>query len=118
MKMQYLFSQYGVDTMRVAMVCFSAGVLLILVGWLIWKNNKPEYLIGYTKLPNEDTKTYSRLAGQAHMIGGAGMVLLSLPLNEEHPNTIFAIAMLICSIILIVLAFVRYGKAQKSRRKK
>ena len=100
MKMHFILSQIGADYMRVAMICFFAGVLLILVGWLIWKNNKPEYLVGYKKM------------------GGAGMVLLSFPLNEESPNPVFAVSMLVCSLVLIVMAFVRYRQALKSRRKK
>ena len=52
------------------------------------------------------------------MLGGAGMVLLSFPLNEESPNPVFAVSMLVCSLVLIVMAFVRYRQALKSRRKK
>ena len=118
MKMHFVLSQIGADYMRVAMICFFAGVLLILVGWLIWKNNKPEYLVGYKKIEHEDTRTFAKLAGQAHMLGGAGMVLLSFPLNEESPNPVFAVSMLVCSLVLIVMAFVRYRQALKSRRKK
>ena len=118
MKMHFVLSQIGADYMRVAMICFFAGVLLILVGWLIWKNNKPEYLVGYKKVEHEDTRTFAKLAGQAHMLGGAGMVLLSFPLNEESPNPVFAVSMLVCSLVLIVMAFIRYRQALKSRRKK
>ena len=118
MKMHFVLSQIGTDYMRVAMICFFAGVLLILVGWLIWKNNKPEYLVGYKKIEHEDTRIFAKLAGQAHMLGGAGMVLLSFPLNDESPDPVFAVSMLVCSLVLIVMAFIRYRQALKSRRKK
>lgn len=117
MTMQTVLASTVHLNMRVAMTCFFAGVLLIFVGWIIWKNIKPQYIPGYREVENEDTKTYCRLMGQAHMIGGAGMVLFSLPLNEENPNKVFTIVMCICCFVMLGLAVARYLKAQKLRRK-
>lgn len=103
--------------MRVAMTCFGVGVLLMFFGWIVWKNVKPQYIPGYKKAENEDTKTYCRLAGQAHMLGGAGLILFSFPLNEENPNGIFAIAMCICCFVMLGLAVARFRKAEKLRRR-
>ena len=107
--------------MRVAMVCFAAGLMMIFIGRLVWKQNKPEYLPGYKKIENEDTKDtkeFSKLAGQAHVLGGIGLLMLSFPLNEERPDGTFATAMLIGCLIMVILGVARYMKAMKLIRRK
>ncbi|HAE45330.1 MAG TPA: hypothetical protein DCG37_07040 [Lachnospiraceae bacterium] len=117
MTIQMVLAAGNNPNMRVAMMCFGVGVLLMFLGWIVWKNVKPQYIPGYKKAENEDTKTYCRLAGQAHMLGGAGLILFSLPLNEEDPNVIFVIAMCICCFVMLGLAVVRFRKAEKLRRR-
>lgn len=113
-----IFMTVGIhENMRVAMVCFGAGLMFLFYGRYVWKYDKPDYIPGYTKREYEDTKYFSKLAGQAHMLAGGAMLLLSVPLNEITPNPVVLIVSFIGCIVLIVMAILRYIKAIKSRRR-
>ncbi|MDO4804482.1 MAG: hypothetical protein Q4A32_06665 [Lachnospiraceae bacterium] len=105
------------ENMRVAMLCFGAGLMFIFYGRYVWKYNKPDHIPGYTKREYEDTHTFSRMAGQAHILVGVGLLLLSFPLNELTPNPVFAIAALAGCLVMVALGVVRYVQAIKSRRR-
>ena len=103
--------------MQVAMFCLGVGVFMIVIGRLMWKNGKPELMMGYKKKPGENKKLYAKNLGRAVMFFGAGLIILSLPLNEVQPNRLFALACLILCFVNIGAAVYFYYKAEKDRFK-
>lgn len=73
--------------------------------------------MGYKKKSGENKKLYAKNLGQAVMFFGAGMVILSLPLNEEQPNRLFAPVCLILCFVNIGVAVYFYIRAEKDRFK-
>jgi drug/metabolite transporter (DMT)-like permease len=100
--------------MQVAMFCLGVGVFMIVLGRLMWKNGKPELMMGYKKKPGENKKLYAKNLGRAVMFFGAGLIILSLPLNEVQPNRLFALACLILCFVNIGAAVYFYYKAEKA----
>lgn len=103
--------------MQVAMFCLGVGVFMIVHGRYMWKHGKPELMMGYKKKPGENKKLYAKNLGRAVMFFGAGMVILSLPLNEEQPNRLFALVCLILCFVNICVAVYSYIRAEKDRFK-
>ena len=101
--------------MQVAMFCLGVGVFMIVIGRLMWKNGKPELMMGYKKKRGENKKLYAKNLGRAVMFFGAGLIILSLPLNEVQPNRLFALACLILCFVNIGVAVYFYYRAEKDR---
>ena len=100
----------------VSMVCFAVAVMMVVFGRFIWKHKRADLIPRYQKIPGENTAAYTRLTGQAMMVGGAGFFFLSIPLHSEEPDKYFALAMLILCLALLGVAFWIYTRAEKARR--
>ena len=101
---------------EVGMFCFVIGILLIWVGFQIWKKKKADWIPGYKKKPGENTAAYCTMAGKGVILGGIGMFILSVPISQEDPNKYFALTCLICSFAMIGMGFNLYLRAERLYR--
>ena len=98
------------------MFCFVIGILLIWVGFQIWKRKKADWIPGYKKKPGENTAAYCAMAGKGVILGGVGMFILSVPISLADPNKYFALTCLICSLACIGMGLNLYLRAERLYR--
>ena len=116
--MSMVLSSAPFSNFHASMVCFAVALMMVFLGRFIWKHKRADLIPRYEKLPGENTAAYTRLTGQAMMIGGAGFFFFFFPLHSEEPNKYFALAMLILCLALLGLALYIYSRAEKARRNK
>ena len=101
---------------EVGMFCFVIGILLIWVGFSIWKRQKTDWIPGYWKKAGENTAAYCAMVGKGVISGGVGMFILSIPLSRPEPDKYFALCCLICSLVFIGMGVALYIRAEKRYR--
>ena len=98
------------------MFCFVVGILLVWVGFQIWKRKKADWIPGYRKKAGENTAAYCTMVGKGVILGGVGMVVPSIPISLTVPDKFFALSCLICSLIFIAMGLILYFRAEKLYR--
>ncbi len=98
---------------EVGMLCFAVGVLLIWAGFQIWKRKKTEWLPGYRKKSGENTAAYCAMAGKGVILGGIGMLILSVPISQAEPDKFFALCCLLCCLVFIGMGVSLYLRAER-----
>lgn len=98
---------------EVGMFCFVVAVILIWAGYLIWKQQKTQWIPGYVKKSGENTAAYCALAGKGVMLGGVGLLILSVPISQAEPNKFFALCCLISCLIFVGMGVGLYLKAER-----
>ena len=101
---------------EVGMFCFVIAILLIWAGFQIWKRKKTEWLPGHKKKTGEATEVYCALAGKGVILGGIGMLILSVPISQAEPDKYFALCCLICSLAFIGMGLSLYLRAERIHR--
>ena len=101
---------------EVGMFCFVIGILLVWVGFQIWKQKKAEWIPGYKKKAGENTTAFCAMAGKGVMLGGVGMFILSIPISQTEPDKYFALTCLLCCLVFIGMGVNLYIRAEKRFR--
>ena len=101
---------------EVGMFCFIIAVLLIWVGYQIWKVQKTEWIPGYQKKPGEKTAEYCVMVGKGVILTGIGMLILSIPISQANPDKYFALCCLFSCLIFIGMGVSLYFRAERLYR--
>lgn len=89
------------------------GIIFIIVGLIIWKNNNISLIHDYhhTKVSEKDKKTYTKNYGKALLIMGTGICLtgiIDFMFNTAIGFIIFGVCF-ICGLVIIIYTQIKYN---------
>lgn len=98
---------------EVGMFCFFTSLLLVFVGYGIWKKQRTDWIPNYKQKPGQNTAAYCTLVGKGVILAGIGLFLLSVPISLEQPDKMFAVCCLLACLVFIGTGIGYYIRAEK-----
>ena len=90
------------------------GILLIILGYLLWKKEKISILhdYHYNKVSSENRETFCKLSGIGLIVTGVGLVITAVMLgisDSAYSFICFAVCF-IAGLVLLIVAGMKYNR--------
>ena len=92
----------------------SIGILIIVLGWLLWKKEKINILHDYhvNKVSSENKTAFCRLSGSGFILIGSGLLITSVILSitdAAYSFICFAVCFII-GLLMLIAAGMKYNR--------